>query len=87
MAILENSFFSVMPDGCVLLALDYQKNKHILQLEDTLYVKFYSNEYYDNPVQNANNKVLYYKNYVNDGNLSTYISFQLSYENLITNVT
>ena len=83
MAILKNSYFCVMDDGSVLFALDYQKNSS-LELTDDLYIKFYSNVYYESPQQTLANH-LTFNHYEHSGVFAEYLSFSLDLTDAIKN--
>ena len=81
MASLDGCYFQITDNKNIIIALDYSINLPVLILNDTIYIRFYSNIYYETGT-NVNKQVLT-GTFLNDTGFSSYISFA----NLISSIT
>lgn len=81
MASLTGAYIQILPSKTVIIAIDYSINNRVLSLKDDMYVRFYSNIYYEH--SGAINKRLTNGTYINQtDNVGAYLVFS----NLINSI-
>lgn len=74
MASLIGAYIQILPSKTIIIAIDYGINNQVLSLKDDIYVRFYSNIYYEH--SGALDKQLTNGTYVNQtNNISAYLVF------------